>query len=36
MCATDKIEKQKRLGENQALLKWIETNMAEINSILDV
>ena len=35
-CATDQSEKEKRLRENQELLKWIETNMAEINSILDV
>lgn len=35
-CATDKSEKEKRLKENQELLQWIETNMAEINSILDV
>lgn len=35
-CATDQREKEQRLQENQALLRWIETNMAEINAILDV
>lgn len=35
-CATDQSEKEKRLKENQEILQWIETNMDEINSILDV
>ena len=35
-CATDQSEKEKRLKENQELLQWIETNITEINSILDV
>lgn len=35
-CATDQDEKEKRLKENQEILQWIETNMDEINSILDV
>lgn len=35
-CATDQHEKEQRLKENQEVLQWIETNMAEINSILDV
>lgn len=35
-CATEQSEKEERLKENQKLLQWIETNMTEINSILDV
>lgn len=35
-CATDQNEKEKRLQENRGLLEWIEKNMDEINSILDV
>ena len=35
-CATDQEEKERRLRENQQLLQWIETNIAEINGILNV
>lgn len=35
-CARDETEKQKRLEENQQRLDWIETNIREINSILDI
>lgn len=35
-CATDQKEKERRLEENQAILQWIEKNMAEIDAILDV
>lgn len=35
-CATDQTEKEARLKENQDVLSWIETNMAEINAILDM
>lgn len=35
-CATDQSEKEERLKENQKLLAWIETNIAEINAILDI
>lgn len=35
-CATDQSEKEKRLKENKELLGWIETNMAEINAILEI
>lgn len=35
-CATDQTEKEARLKENQDILSWIETNMSEINAILDM
>ena len=35
-CATDESEKRETLQKNKGILKWIETNMNEINSILDM
>lgn len=35
-CATDESEKRETLQKNQDILDWIETNMNEINSILDM
>ena len=35
-CATDESEKRETLQKNKDILKWIETNMNEINSILDM
>lgn len=35
-CATDAEEKEKALKENQEILAWIEANLNEINSILEV
>lgn len=35
-CANDESEKQEHLKENQKLLAWIEDNMHEINTILDM
>lgn len=35
-CATDQTERETKLQENQKLLSWIETNMSEINTILDM
>lgn len=35
-CATDESEKRETLQKNQDILNWIETNMHEINSILDM
>jgi hypothetical protein len=35
-CASDQSEREERLKENQKLLQWIETNLDQINDILDV
>ena len=35
-CATDESEKRETLQKNKDILEWIETNMNEINSILDM
>ena len=35
-CATDESEKRETLQRNQDILNWIETNMNEINAILDM
>ncbi|MGN0500759.1 MAG: dynamin family protein [Ruminococcus sp.] len=35
-CANDESEKQETLRKNKDILEWIETNMNEINSILDM
>lgn len=35
-CATDESEKRETLQKNKDILEWIETNMIEINSILDM
>lgn len=35
-CATDESEKRENLRKNQAVLNWIEINMNEINTILDM
>lgn len=35
-CASDESEKQEHLKENQKILSWIEDNMREINTILDM
>lgn len=35
-CATDESEKRETLQKNQDVLNWIETNMEEINAILDM
>ena len=35
-CATDEAEKNARLKENQEILQWIEGNMREIDTILDM
>lgn len=35
-CATDENEKRASLQKNQDILNWIETNMNEINTILDI
>lgn len=35
-CATDEFEKRETLQKNKDILEWIETNMNEINSILDM
>ncbi len=35
-CATDESEKRETLQKNQDILDWIETNMNEINTILDM
>lgn len=35
-CATDETEKRETLQRNQDILSWIETNMNEINTILDM
>ncbi len=35
-CATDEAEKNARLKENQDILQWIEGNMKEIDTILDM
>ena len=35
-CATDESEKKETLQKNQDILDWIETNMNEINAILDM
>lgn len=35
-CATDESEKRKTLQKNQEILDWIETNINEINAILDM
>ena len=35
-CATDESEKKSTLEKNKNILNWIETNMNEIDSILDI
>lgn len=35
-CATDESEKREILQKNQEILDWLETNMTEINTILDM
>lgn len=35
-CSTDESEKRETLQKNQDILNWIETNMNEINAILDM